>query len=382
MMAENKTSNTPINAELNRLLDEDTILQAEYQEHKELYEAQPGIVRNFVDAQARKIADALVRNQPQLGFTMPDKVAVDPGKPNQLTTVPAQQREQAIGSLFNRITRTDTRTIVRQHLYELEGSNKAAIVAVARIVRYATVAYMINGMLPSGRSVTYQTAESEEIPTIPAEDNSQLESAITQASDAIVEEGATDGEVRGELQAPFVPYARRFYLPQWVALDDTGHLLVNSVNEAEAHISSMQSFLFVLHSAVSLAPYMIADPEYRQKRYGMLGQLINQGRSLALYETHRMIETIRVRAASHELNRGLSLSMPFFDDQDLQMDTREFEVIPAGRIMFVPAFVVRAARQEQVKVIQDTRLSPSTRKYLRYQLSILENAFYNDPAVK
>ena len=59
------------------------------------------------------------------------------------------------------------------------------------------------------------------------------------------------------------------------------------------------------------------------------------------------------------------------------MRTRDFEVIPNGRVMFVPAFVVRAARQEQVKVVQDTRLSQSTRKYLMAQLAMLEKAFFN-----
>jgi hypothetical protein len=43
--------------------------------------------------------------------------------------------------------------------------------------------------------------------------------------------------------------------------------------------------------------------------------------------------------------------------------------------MFVPAFVVRAAREEQAKVAQDTRLSSSTRKYLLQELQILETAF-------
>jgi hypothetical protein len=349
-------------------------LHAEYDEQKKLYEAQPNAVRNFLDAQARKIADAVVRNQPQVSFTMPDRVAQDSTLTAQLVAVPSQQREQVIGSVINRLTRTDTRTIVRQRLYELEGSNKVGINIAARLTRYATVAYMVYGMLPSGRSVHYLASEGEEIPTIPVEDQIQPESAITQASDAIAEDGASD-EQRGELQVPFVPYARRFYLPQWVALDDQGHLLVNSANEAEAHIASMQSFLFVLHSAVSVAPYMIADPEYQQKRYGMLGQLINQGRALALFETMEMIQTIKRRAAAHDLNRGLSLSMPYFDDQDLEMRTRDFEVIPAGRIMFVPAFVVRGARQEQVKVAQDTRLSHSTRKYLFAELSALEKGF-------
>jgi hypothetical protein len=52
-----------------------------------------------------------------------------------------------------------------------------------------------------------------------------------------------------------------------------------------------------------------------------------------------------------------------------------FEVIPAGRIMFVPAFVVRAAQEEAVKVAQDTRLSSSTRNHILAELCMLEEAF-------
>ena len=57
------------------------------------------------------------------------------------------------------------------------------------------------------------------------------------------------------------------------------------------------------------------------------------------------------------------------------MNTYYFEVIPAGRVMFVPAFVVRAARDESAKIAQDTRLSPSTRKHLLGELRMLEQAF-------
>jgi hypothetical protein len=137
----------------------------------------------------------------------------------------------------------------------------------------------------------------------------------------------------------------------------------------------MQSYLAVLHAAVGLAPFMVADPEYQRKRYGMLGQMINQGRALARHETQEMIDIIRQRAAAHDLNRGLSLSVPYFDDQSLEMRTHDFEVIPGGRIMFVPTFVVRAAREEQAKVAQDTRLSPSTRQYLLKELQALSSAF-------
>ena len=57
------------------------------------------------------------------------------------------------------------------------------------------------------------------------------------------------------------------------------------------------------------------------------------------------------------------------------MEEYSFEVIPAGRIMFVPAFVVRAAREQEAKIAQDTRMSQSTRKHLLAELSMLEKAF-------
>jgi len=107
----------------------------------------------------------------------------------------------------------------------------------------------------------------------------------------------------------------------------------------------------------------------------MLGQLINQGRALAIYETHEIVKIIKARAAASDLNRGLHLSLPYFDDQVLEMHTYDFEIIPAGRILFVPAFVVRATREESAKIAQDTRLSPSTRKYLLAELFILEKEF-------
>jgi hypothetical protein len=174
---------------------------------------------------------------------------------------------------------------------------------------------------------------------------------------------------------PFVPFARKFFLPQWVAFDQNGDLLVKSVEEAKAHIKSMQRFMEVLFLAVALAPYVSADEEYAKKRYGMLGQLVNQGRALAIYQAKEIIARIKERADSGNLNRGLSLSLPYFDDQELRVDVTKFEVIPAGRIMFVPAFVVRAVRQEEMKVSQDTRYNPSTRKHLLHLLELLEQAF-------
>ena len=43
--------------------------------------------------------------------------------------------------------------------------------------------------------------------------------------------------------------------------------------------------------------------------------------------------------------------------------------------MFVPAFVVKAAREEQARVCDDTRLNASTRQHALQQLKRLEQAF-------
>lgn len=358
-------------------------MRREYEEQQALFYAQPPMVQRFLDAQARQLGEALVQRIPQARFTLPDRVVIEAPPKGQagtqaaapsLVPVPPEFREQLAGGIIDRLTGSDIRAALRQRLAELSQSPHRSVAIAADLIRYATAIHMVHRMLPTGRTVRYVPADDEEIPTIPVSDELEPASALTAATDVIVEEEQAEAG-RGELIVPYVPAARKFYLPQWVAFDDEGRLLVNSVNEAEANIASMQRYVDVLHAAVALAPYIVADEEYQHKRYGILGQLINQGRALARYETGEIIRTIQRRAAANDLNRGLSLSLPYFDDQDLRMKMYNFEVIPAGRIMFVKAFVVRAAREEQAKVAQDTRLSPSTRKHLLAELKMLEQAF-------
>jgi hypothetical protein len=347
-------------------------LRQEYDLWQTRFESQPALIQRFLEAQAGQLATALTQRTVQVRFTLPDRLVLEAGQ--QPVPVPAEFREQMAGGLMDRLTGSDGGTALRQRLAELDQSPNRALALSAGLLRHATATHMVYAMLPTGRSITYLAAEGEEIPTLPSANDLEPASAITTATDAIAEEGTAEAG-RGDLQVPYVPAARRFYMPQWVAFGEADALLVKSVNEAEAHLGSMQRFLSILHMAVSLAPYIVVDEAYQQKRYGMLGQLVNQGRALARYETAEIVRAIRRRAGAQDLNRGLSLSLPYFDDQSLQMRTHNFEVIPAGRIMFVPAFVVRAAREEQAKVAQDTRLSISTRKYLLNALKTLEAAF-------
>lgn len=362
---------------MNKTFSSASRLREEFSQKEALFNAQPVIVQRFIEAQARQMADALIERQPQVKFTLPDRIVAEMPQIDQPATisVPANVREQNLGGFRNRVMRGDIKEALRHRLTELEQSPDHAIASSASLLRYAIAIHMVHNMLPSGRSVEYSAEDDEEIPTKPVE-GLEPESAITQASDAIAEEGKAD-EGRGALQVPFVPAARRFYLPQWVAFDDRGKLLVGSVKEAEAHLASMQRYIEILHAASYFAAYIIADEDYQKKRYGMLGQLVNQGRALARYKVQEIIRTIKERAAAGSLNRGLSLSLPYFDDQELRIALITFEVIPAGRIMFVPAFVVRAAHEEEAKFEQDTRLSQSTRKYILAELKMLEDAFIN-----
>jgi len=348
-------------------------LQQEYEDQKARFESQPVIIQRFLESQARLIVDALVTKTGRIRFSLPDHVITQLPQESQREAIAIAEKDRQItvgGFLHN-----DLRTKLNQRLNELERSPDQAISVSAALLRYAAAVHMIYDLLPSGRSVTYRPLEDELIPTIPVEDQAP-ESAITQVSDAIVEEG--DGDSRGEVQTPFIPAARRFFLPQWVVFDQDGNLLVNSEIEAEAQIQSMQRYVRILHQALSLAPYISANEEYQQKRYGILGQLINQGRLLADYRTTEMINEIKERVEQQSLNRGLSVSLSYFDDQTLTMEQSNLEIIPAGRIMFIPAFVVRACRGEEVKAAQDTRLNSSTRRHLLTQLKTLETAF--DPS--
>ena len=352
-------------------------LRDELERQRALFQAQPILVQHFLEAQAQRMAEALVGNAIQVRFWLPDRVSGMMPKSSAMASiaVPAELREQTVRGWTGllRLQRPDLREPLFQRLSQLEGSPDQAVHTSASLLRHALVTHMLQRMLPAGRSVIYRADDGELIPNVPQEDGAKA-SAITASTDAIAEQGDAEAE-HGDLQVPFAPAARRFYLPQWVALDESGKLLVNSVSEAESQLASMQRYVAILHKAVALAPYLVADDEYQRKRYGMLGQLVNQGRALARHKTEVIIREIQERAGAGKLNRGLSLSLPYFDDQELKMDVLDFDVIPGGRIMFKPVFVVRAANMEQPKVAQDTRMSPSTRKYLLIELEMLKQAF-------
>jgi len=107
--------------------------------------------------------------------------------------------------------------------------------------------------------------------------------------------------------------------------------------------------------------------------------LIRRGRSLANLAVDEMVAEIQLRASRHLLDRGLRISVPYFDDRRLSLRYWAFTVIPKGRILFVPAFVVLAIDREVERARSSREFTPSTRAHLLEMLLKVGDAFRRDP---
>lgn len=329
-----------------------------------LFAAQPGPVRRSMEEQGRALAKALVQGAAHLAFLLPEQVLdQDPGSGSgKLLVIPKRYRWQKLGGFLGLQARSHLNDALNRRLLELENDPDRAVALSALLLRHAMAFHIVHRLLPSGQPVKYIAAGGENIPSIPVADGTS--------------KGTTSSsKEQGNSPLPCPPSARLFYLPEWVAFDDQGRLLVDSAQEAETRVKSMQGCLKALHTAAALEPCILADEEYQLKHYGMLGQLVNQGRALARFYTKQIILGIRRRAAENSLNRGFSLSLPYFDDQALELRSYDFEVIPFGRVQFVPAFVVCAVRDQEERVAQDESLSASTRRHLLAELREIEHSF-------
>jgi hypothetical protein len=119
----------------------------------------------------------------------------------------------------------------------------------------------------------------------------------------------------------------------------------------------------------------VVGPEAARASAGAECLSAERGRELARLQVEEMIEKIRRRASVHGLDRGLSLSLPYFDDRAGELRWRRLEIIPNGRVPFIPAFVVLAARKEAREIEQDGELPESTKAHLLGLLLRLEQAF-------
>jgi hypothetical protein len=344
-------------------------LARKYEELTRLYDAQPTLTQNFLDQQAAAIVSALGQEKSRIRYQLPDRIILEGG---ETLDIPSAVRPRAVGKLLKHSSRLERRTQLVQHLNALEQGMNPGLAVCGKLFRFVLARTIVHHLLPDGRTVRYRLERGDDIPSIPLDLDPP--SALLAATDAVTQSEVANLDI-GRLQVPFVAEARRFYLPQWVAFGDDGCLLAGSLAEAEACVASLENVVRLLLDAASICPSVVADETYQRKRTGLLGQLVNQGRALARYEIHELVKAIQRRVKANSLNRGLSLDISYFDDQVLAIKNYLLEVIPAGRIMFIPAFVVLAVRKEYDHIIQDTCLNTSTRKHLLSLLAVLEKVF-------
>ena len=62
-------------------------------------------------------------------------------------------------------------------------------------------------------------------------------------------------------------------------------------------------------------------------------------------------------------------------DAALTLRYREFTIVPRGRVLFIPAFVVLACEREMVSARRSRRLNDTTRQHLTEELEQLAAGF-------
>jgi len=354
-------------------------ITSEYEVISQLFSVQSSVVKHFINTSSRKIALDLIDGKPWIILKFPDQIYTDPfpqGWPRAFK-IPEDVRTITIGSKLSILDHRKIKDELNSRLWKLEHSPDKSIAICAALYRYSIALNIIEYILPDGNEAFY-SEDLENSPSSQPTKLGNLKSSLTSSNDAVYG-GDLNQADRGELQVPFVPDAQKFFLPQWVSFDLKGNLLTKDTPSAEANFRSLQKYFTILHLTSSLAPYMVLNPVYQHKRDGIIGQLINQGRALAKHINESIIFRIIHRTKNGTLNRGLSLSLPYFDDQEMKIAYREIQVIPAGRILFIPAFIGRAVNLEVAKVWQDTRLGLSTKLHLVEQLETLGNSFNSLP---
>jgi len=299
----------------------------EYGLLQKLFYAQPLSVRCLLEIQASLIVKAILNSTAGVDITLPNQVVWKSAasKQTKRLQIPVKLRSQSIKGKNHRLSFDD---LIR-FLDKSERSSESALSVYALLLRHAIGFYLTTNIMPS---------------TLP---NERVE---------------------------------KENYPQWLAFDYQNHLILDSIAEAQICIASLKQNLTIYEITSKVAPYFNREDHYRQKLNWLREQLINQGRALARYQTNQIIETIKKRASINSLNRGLNLSLPYFDDRTMEIKTYNFEVIPKGRIQFEPAYVWWVVREEQEKILMDKNLTQSTRNHLLLELKSLEEAF-EDPEV-
>ncbi|MCS7247896.1 MAG: hypothetical protein NZ840_06595 [Anaerolineales bacterium] len=306
-----------------------------------LWRNQTKTVRQQFVAQAEQILRAIQENRPVLEFSLPEKVIlIDPfTHAYREEPVPVRHRRQTIRRRFFRRGRSILSDVL-QRLSDLQSSSYLSLSLSANILRYWIARLWLN-----------QIPEGEPFPQSPSP---QSPSATT------------------------VEPRRGF--PEWLLFDTKGDPLFSTPEEVEQRIRAIKSALQSLLSVMAIDPSIVEEEAFRSRYTALVTQWTEQGRLYSEHLTKGIISTIHQRKSQHTLNRGLSIHLPYFDDQLLEIEYLDLEVVPPGRIPFEEVFLFEAVQKAKQQVSKDGKLSPTTRQHLLAELELLESSCSSCPS--
>jgi hypothetical protein len=160
----------------------------------------------------------------------------------------------------------------------------------------------------------------------------------------------------------------------YTAFDEHG-VRTAELNDDDALIGQLSRRLDWLRTAEWLYPAWTTHDLYNSASALLTAHLTDQGRALANYYTQQIINDVRQAWRAGKITRGLTLFIPYLDERLYRMKTHKVVVIPTGRILFRPEFVIGACRLAERKIRKDLNLSQSTRWQLLSQLDSITQAF-------
>jgi hypothetical protein len=160
---------------------------------------------------------------------------------------------------------------------------------------------------------------------------------------------------------------------------ENGRLKMDSRVTAEVWLKDQKYKLDLLDTAAQICPAVTDMVVYRQSSARLMRLIENQGKWLSAFLLNELVADFDRLLKENSLNRGISFSLPYFDDRTLDVCYYNFSAIPAGRVMYTPAFVLLAIQKEGVRLFHNSQLSPNSRENLLQTLSAIQNVVKENP---
>ena len=337
--------------------------QYELENYQLLYNAQPAQIRNHLHQQGKQIVQDILDGLSWIQFSFPEYIYLTDGVDSAWNKcwIAPRYRQQQVGHRLLRHFHIDIIHALLERFDELQSSSHQAVVFCVRLLRFLMAKELL-ATLSNGEQIIRLSKENK----IPS---------LSQFSDHLISLRISFLNSSSETMSRVDRSNQLDKISTDQVFTNDGLQKLHHSDDFPEIFLELEISLRLLEIAFVIEPSIIEDPTFKQNYEFVITQYKSEGQAYARYQTMEIIRTIRERAAQNALNRGLSLSLPYFDDQALELRSYDFEVIPAGRILFEPYFVVQAAEEAKSRVSAERSYSESTKEHLLAELDLIQKSF-------